>query len=127
MQDALLWMYVVCYAVIWGYLPIVEWKGEPPRLRWFSIVIHWLATVAMILYLTETATLPIGFVWWALLVSVAVVTLMEEVLGYKKMMKKAEPRLSRAGNIFAALSGNFVEAVLRIPCMVLIYRLAERG
>ena len=79
MVYVFLWGYVVGYALIWGYLPILEWNEQPPRVRWVSVLIHWVATAAMIVSLTEIkmAGVP-SALWWALLVAVATITVIED-------------------------------------------------
>jgi hypothetical protein len=126
-EYVFLWLYAACYVAIWVVLPFLEWKEATPVLRWFSAVIHSTAVAAMIAYLVGLPTSGVPFVWWTLLVATASVTVVEDVVAYRRIMKKPpEPRLFQRANMGAALFGSLVEAILRIPCLVIVYRLAAR-
>lgn len=126
MEYVFLWLYAICYVAIWVYLPIAEWKTETPVLRWFSQVIHSMAAASMIAYLTGVRTSGVPPVWWALLIATATVTVLEDVEAYKRNRKNPEPRFSNQVNIAVVFVGCALDAIARVPCLVVLYRLAMR-
>jgi hypothetical protein len=127
LEYVLLWMYVVCFVLIWVYLPIAERGEEPPVLHWSSIVVHVAASAAMVVYLTGAVVVGGSLTWRVLLGIVVGIITIEDVMAYRRLMRKPEPRASMNQNRLAALGGAVGEAVLRLPCVVVIYRLADRA
>lgn len=125
--QTVLWMYAVCFVLIWIYLPLVETENrEPLWLHWSSLVIHVVAFVALLIYLTGLAIVGAYF-WWVLLWGFSGFVLMEDVIVYRYLRTRPEPRLSTTHNRVACAIASVVHTLMRLPCAVVIHMLAARG
>jgi hypothetical protein len=124
----LLWLYAGCFVLIWIYLPLVEEEereGVPSWLFWSLLVLHVAGFGAMVIYLTGTA-IASAYVWRVLLTLFMGFVFVGDVMCYRWMMRKPNPRASLNQNRIACFIGAAVHTIARLPCAVVIFWLAER-